>query len=535
MREQLRETIDRLFRDAPQTAKTAEIKEEILQNLLDKYDDLLREGRDEQSAYHAAISGIGDVGTLIAELRREAGDTPAYPTPTAEPAASPTPPAPGAPDTAAESTRPRLFSFTLPALVPALARTLGAALLLLSPLIPLYWHEDEEEAFLLVLLCSLALLTVGLLLREKGRRRSLPKAFFPLSAAAWALVVLAVVILCLARGRWLPALFLFPLGISLSLAILALLDLKERKEFPMKKTSAIARLGIWMLTAVLLTVGAFATPAAKADRDEDRSGVGYTAGSATVDAQEVSELEIDWVSGSVRVEAGSEDTVVFEESMASGAVAAEDALQWRLNRGTLQIEFCTDTIKRESILAEDYAAKDLVVRVPASLLNKLEIDLVNGDIDVADLTVGDLELDAVSGAVAARSISAREASVSTTSANATLENVTATSLDAETTSGQLTLDGSFSEVDLETVSGDITLVCQTAPRQVESESLSGNVRLTLPEGTGFSVSLETSTGSLLINGSRSANLRATEGDQAVRCEFESMSGSVELNNQGSAL
>ena len=210
MREQLRETIDRLFRDAPQTAKTAEIKEEILQNLLDKYDDLLREGRDEQSAYHAAISGIGDVGTLIAELRREAGDTPAYPTPTAEPAASPTPPAPGAPDTAAESTRPRLFSFTLPALVPALARTLGAALLLLSPLIPLYWHEDEEEAFLLVLLCSLALLTVGLLLREKGRRRSLPKAFFPLSAAAWALVVLAVVILCLARGRWLPALFLFP-------------------------------------------------------------------------------------------------------------------------------------------------------------------------------------------------------------------------------------------------------------------------------------------------------------------------------------
>lgn len=94
MREQLRETIDRLFRDAPQTAKTAEIKEEILQNLLDKYDDLLREGRDEQSAYHAAISGIGDVGTLIAELRREAGDTPAYPTPTAEPAASPTPPAP---------------------------------------------------------------------------------------------------------------------------------------------------------------------------------------------------------------------------------------------------------------------------------------------------------------------------------------------------------------------------------------------------------------------------------------------------------
>ena len=41
MREQLRETIDRLFRDAPQTAKTAEIKEEILQNLLDKYDDLL--------------------------------------------------------------------------------------------------------------------------------------------------------------------------------------------------------------------------------------------------------------------------------------------------------------------------------------------------------------------------------------------------------------------------------------------------------------------------------------------------------------
>ena len=42
-----------------------EFKEEIFQNLIDKYDDLIAEGKSEQAAYDIAVVSIGDVRALI--------------------------------------------------------------------------------------------------------------------------------------------------------------------------------------------------------------------------------------------------------------------------------------------------------------------------------------------------------------------------------------------------------------------------------------------------------------------------------------
>ena len=61
MEEKLRAHMDELFRNAVPTEQTREIKEEILQNITDKYHDLLAEGKSEQAAYQIAISGIGDL------------------------------------------------------------------------------------------------------------------------------------------------------------------------------------------------------------------------------------------------------------------------------------------------------------------------------------------------------------------------------------------------------------------------------------------------------------------------------------------
>lgn len=68
MNERLQAYIDGLFRNAPQTDKIGEIKEEILQNTIDRYHDLLAEGKDEEEAYRTAIAGIGDVDDLIGSV-----------------------------------------------------------------------------------------------------------------------------------------------------------------------------------------------------------------------------------------------------------------------------------------------------------------------------------------------------------------------------------------------------------------------------------------------------------------------------------
>jgi len=71
MEDRFRRYVDDLFEGTVLTQKAIEQKEEMIQNLQDKYRDLLSEGKDSESAYHIAISGIGDVSALLNELSRD--------------------------------------------------------------------------------------------------------------------------------------------------------------------------------------------------------------------------------------------------------------------------------------------------------------------------------------------------------------------------------------------------------------------------------------------------------------------------------
>lgn len=62
MKDQLKSYIDLLFAGTP---NAADIKQEILQNTLDKYDDMIAQGRSPQSAYQLAICGIGDINEIL--------------------------------------------------------------------------------------------------------------------------------------------------------------------------------------------------------------------------------------------------------------------------------------------------------------------------------------------------------------------------------------------------------------------------------------------------------------------------------------
>lgn len=68
MYDKLRTHVDELFGSAPKTRKANELKEEILANLIDRYNDFLDNGKNEADAFNSAISGIGDVEELISAL-----------------------------------------------------------------------------------------------------------------------------------------------------------------------------------------------------------------------------------------------------------------------------------------------------------------------------------------------------------------------------------------------------------------------------------------------------------------------------------
>ena len=62
MREQLIQYVNLLFAG---TSGTEDIKQEILQNTLDRYDDLVSQGKSPEAAYSLAISGIGDISEIL--------------------------------------------------------------------------------------------------------------------------------------------------------------------------------------------------------------------------------------------------------------------------------------------------------------------------------------------------------------------------------------------------------------------------------------------------------------------------------------
>ena len=82
MREQLEQYVKLLFAGTPDSE---DMQQEILQNTLDRYDDLLAQGKSPEAAYRLAISGIGDVNELLGASSPAPGAAPVT-TATEEPA-----------------------------------------------------------------------------------------------------------------------------------------------------------------------------------------------------------------------------------------------------------------------------------------------------------------------------------------------------------------------------------------------------------------------------------------------------------------
>lgn len=68
MEPKLRDYIENLFAAAPRTKQAYELKEEIIRNTIERYHDLISDGKAEGEAYNLAIAGIGDINELLEVL-----------------------------------------------------------------------------------------------------------------------------------------------------------------------------------------------------------------------------------------------------------------------------------------------------------------------------------------------------------------------------------------------------------------------------------------------------------------------------------
>lgn len=206
MREQLTQYVNLLFAGTPENE---DMKQEILQNTLDRYDDLIEQGKTPEAAYRLAIAGIGDINELL-------GSRETIPEPIPE--------------------RTDYRGRPLPSPKKKLMRSIAIALYICCP-VPIIALSNVGNSTIGVCLMFLliAVATVLIIMSSSaGKSENEQKADEPQTElgkalkSAWGIITLGIYLgISFWSGAWYITWLIFPIMGALQGLIKAILDLKE--------------------------------------------------------------------------------------------------------------------------------------------------------------------------------------------------------------------------------------------------------------------------------------------------------------------
>lgn len=232
------------------------------------------------------------------------------------------------------------------------------------------------------------------------------------------------------------------------------------------------------------------------DEGADASGTSFPA--------TVTSMEISWAVGNITIQSGDVEKIyvsIDEEP-------DEEPAKIRLSNGThLSIDFVQDTDWYFGL--NDLSEKGLTITVPRDLkLGEIELDIASAQVELRGLTVSELDIDGASG-------------------TCVIENCDVNALNVDTASGDVKFYGSLRSLDFDAASADFVGVFDTAPRSLKIDSMSGDLDITLPQGSGFTASIDAMNSRFTAEQECSLENGAyVHGDGACRIEVDGMSGEV---------
>lgn len=254
----------------------------------------------------------------------------------------------------------------------------------------------------------------------------------------------------------------------------------------------------------------------------------YTAGNFTYESDKVEKVEIEWMSGGIKLVNGK-GTLSVSESGAD-SLSEEEQMHWWIDGKTLKIKFCKSGYKYTLNQAFNNK-KELTVELPEFV--DLDIEVASGKVSAENmLNLGKFELDTASGGTDIKSLSAKEVKIDSASGGTAFGDVTVSAaFEVNTASGGLTVERiSAGEIDVDSASGGVMIGIDTVER-VKLNSTSGSIKLTLLDKTaGAKVRFSAVSGSFntplsVVN---SGDLM-TFGNGYTDMEISIVSGSVTLD------
>lgn len=270
----------------------------------------------------------------------------------------------------------------------------------------------------------------------------------------------------------------------------------------------------------------------------------YTPGNTAISSR-VECLDVEWTAGSVRVVYGEGMELLVEET-GKGAIPEDRQLRWWLDGTTLRIRYEKPGFR---IFSFDQG-KTLTLTLPKDLeLAAADIRTVSADMDLAGAEAGEINLASVSGGIAG-SVRCVKLTAASTSGDVTLEAENMAECSVSTTSGDVSLTlpdradkatvasvsgkvtllaGDVTETKVSTTSGSIRVTVSGGFGDMALSSVSGDVTALLGAAAGFTLNVETTSGSFSSTLPLTSEGRTrVYGDGSARFSVHTVSGDIRV-------
>lgn len=198
----------------------------------------------------------------------------------------------------------------------------------------------------------------------------------------------------------------------------------------------------------------------------------YTAGGASI-ADSVRDIDLSWISGAVRIAYHPESTILLSES-ANCSLSKAQSMHWYLDGDTLRIRYSASGHVQFLNLN-----KQLTLTLPEDFRGRqLTFELTSADLTAPFLSAEEMEISLVSG-------------------NVTL-TAEADRLKVDSVSGNQRLSAAVTkQLELNSVSGDVSLTAPQLPDACTIDTVSGEVSLTLPENASCTLRFSSLSGDMI--------------------------------------
>ena len=277
---------------------------------------------------------------------------------------------------------------------------------------------------------------------------------------------------------------------------------------------------------------------------------------------EIESLDINWAAGEVSVHPWDGDSIEVVESSKKALPPEQQCVMFVQDAKRLIIKEYPQQNGSRGIFSGwnnmGRPSKRLELLIPRDQCGQIEglnVKCMSGTVRISELSGDKFTVSSVSGTVVLRSISADVLDAGTVSGTLTVEGCSAEKLTAHsvsgtnlckgfsaekaeltTVSGSLNAHGNAEKFKISTVSGSASLMVDQCPEKAHMNSVSGSLKIRLPENAGFTASYSSTSGifrndfgaDIQADGKRKKSGRATFGSGDCKIDMHTTSGSMSV-------